>query len=301
MLDQMDKTDKTVMKLAILGDLHFSDYTRSELEACRDRVFHEWFRQIGDLNPDLVIAVGDTTNWGMPTELTALQGIIAQSHLPFLAITGNHDCYTLAKADLAPFFLGDYEPVVTDEIYCRVDRQNVRLLFLDTAKPREAKDYGGYLTESQGLWLQEQIADYNQRPDLQQLLVFGHHPLKETTSRTEELKLHIENTDFILPILQTLKRPTGYYFCGHNHQHSIVDRQGWCYVQTASPWDCLSFRWVTIALDNVSIETGHFQWKDDRHKQDWQTAYQSIPHFSAKSWEFANNKPVDESTYNLGA
>jgi 3',5'-cyclic AMP phosphodiesterase CpdA len=280
---------KRPMQLAILGDLHFPDYTNSDLEACRDRVFQEWFRQIADLNPDLVIAVGDTTNWGMLTELTTLQTIVSRSCLPFLAIVGNHDCYTLSKAELAPFFLGKYSPVVQDELYCCVDREDFRFIFLDTAKPREAKDYGGWLTETQGKWLEEQIADYNQRPDLKQLLVFGHHPLKDTTTRTEEFKLNIENSDFVLSILETLQRSTGYYFCGHNHQHSLIDRDGWCYVQSAAPWDCLSFRWVTIASDSVSIETRHFQWKDEQCKEDWQRAYQSVPHFTAKTWEFANN------------
>ena len=111
------------MQLAILGDLHFSDYTTSDLEACRDRVFEEWFRQIADLNPDLVIAVGDTTNWGMPTELNALQTIVSRSGLPFLAIVGNHDCYTLSKAELSCFFLGEYSSVEKDELYCCVDRE----------------------------------------------------------------------------------------------------------------------------------------------------------------------------------
>ncbi|MEY2979523.1 MAG: metallophosphoesterase family protein [Prochlorotrichaceae cyanobacterium] len=284
-------------KLAILGDLHFPNYTSSNLEVCRDRVFRDWFRQIAELNPDLVIAVGDTTNWGMIEELTRLRTIVSESNLPFIAIAGNHDCYSLPKAELAPFFLGDYTSVASDQLYCSFDRANIRFILLDTAKPKEARDYGGWLPAEQGEWLREQIRDYNQQPNLKQLLVFGHHPLKETTTRTEEHKLHIENTDFILPILETLERPTGYYFCGHNHQHSIVQKNQWCYVQSAAPWDCLSFRWVTIASEPrlektptpVEIEVRYFQWQDDHSKKDWQIAYQSIPHFTAKTWEFANN------------
>jgi 3',5'-cyclic AMP phosphodiesterase CpdA len=278
------------IKIAVLGDLHYSHYATPELQDCCDRVFREWFRQIVALAPDFVIAVGDITQWGKPQEFTGLWGIIHEFRVPFIAVPGNHDCYTLEKPELAPFFLGKHHSVDPHELYCVFDEQEVRFILLDTAKPKLAQDYGGWLTESQGHWLEKQIDDFNQNSRLKKLLIFAHHPLKNTTSRTEELKLHIENSDFVVPILHTLKRTPGYYFCGHNHQHSLLTTEQWWYIQSAAPWDCLSFRWVTFSEDlPLTIETRHFDWHNESLKQDWQAASGAIPYFTAKSWEFANN------------
>lgn len=286
------------MRFAVLGDLHYSDYSTPELEACRDRVFRAWFTQMATLKPDFVFAVGDITQWGKLTELAGLKAIVEETKIPFIAITGNHDCYTLNKPELAPFFLGGYSSASTEELYTQFDRGCTRFILLDTAKTKEAEDYGGWLTDAQGQWLREQIANYNEQSDFKQLMIFGHHPLAHTTSRSQELKMNMENSEIVFPIFQTLKRSAGYYFCGHNHQHSLVQQAPWCYVQTAAPWDCLSFRWVTIAGDSrahsnqITIETIHFDWSQESLQQDWELAHHSIRHFTSKPWEYANHSGI---------
>ena len=66
------------MRFVVLGDLHYSDYLNVDHAMARDRIFAQLFAQIRALKPDLVFAVGDTTNVGAMTEIVGLETIAEQ-------------------------------------------------------------------------------------------------------------------------------------------------------------------------------------------------------------------------------
>ncbi|MEO1131490.1 MAG: metallophosphoesterase [Cyanobacteria bacterium J06639_1] len=265
------------MRCVFLGDLHYSDYPERAHAEARDRLFAEWFRQIGELNADFAFAVGDTTNQGSMSEMQGLQAIADASSLPLVRITGNHDCYNLPKSELAPFFLGDCESHSDEHLYAYFDVGSTRFVLTDTSRDRDDENYGGFVAREQLQWLSETLADFEQQKRLHHAIVMGHHPLHDTTRRSTGLMLQIANSPEVETSLASLQQKNGLYFCGHNHNHSIHTRNNWHHVQTANPLDCRSFRLVTLTNTSATVETIDFNLSDPELASDFETVRHNIP------------------------
>lgn len=284
------------MRCVFLGDLHYSDYPDRAHADARDRLFADWFQQVGEVGADFVFAVGDTTNLGSMTEMQGLQAIVNASGLPFVRVTGNHDCYSLSKLALAPFFLGDRDSHSRDSLYTYFDVGSTRFVLTDTARDRDYEDYGGFVAAEQVQWLAETLADFEQQEHLQHAIVMGHHPLRDTTRRSTELMLHIANSSEVQTAFATLHRTTGLYFCGHNHNHSIHTRDNWHYIQTGNPLDCRSFRLVTLSEAGVQVDTLDFDLSDPSLAADFDLVRHNIPAgFTPQPFEESYGEERDRS------
>jgi 3',5'-cyclic AMP phosphodiesterase CpdA len=267
------------MRFAILGDLHFSDYPNPDWAVARDRLFTHFFEQVVALQPELVFAVGDTTNRGSLSEVTGLAAIAAASQVNLICVTGNHDCYSLSKSELAPFFLGGHKSMSAVDLYTYFDVGSTRFVLMDTARERDADNFGGFVAAKQLDWLTETIAEFNGCDRHSHLVVLGHHPLYGTTRRSTEAMLNIANSDATAQVFAQLTNKVGVYFCGHNHTHSIYrsNPDNWHHVQTANPLDCSSFRLVSIEDDRIDIETLDFDLGDELLQANFETARHHIP------------------------
>jgi 3',5'-cyclic-AMP phosphodiesterase len=273
------------MRFVVLGDLHYSEYPSSEYAAARDRTFTAFFSQIAALKPDYVFAVGDTTNYGTPIELPGLAEIVRNTGVNLICTTGNHDCYSLPKDQLAPYFLGGKTSVSQTDLYTAFDAETVRFILLDTARDRDYERYDGYVSPEQLSWLDNQIEDFNSKTAPQYLVVMGHHPFYDTTRRSAEVMLNIENSSEVKAVMAKLARKPGFYFCGHNHCHSIteLDGNGWYHIQSADPLDCQSFRLVTLTENKIELETISFDLSDRQLYEDYKLTRFNIPaHFTPK-------------------
>jgi len=124
----------------------------------------------------------------------------------------------------------------------------------------------------------------------------GHHPLRGTTRRSNGTMLQIENGAALAAAFSSLRRKTGFYFCGHNHNHSIYQQDPWCYVQTADPLDCKSFRLVSLADHQVDIQTLDFDFSDSQLQQDFEITRSRIPSgFTPQDWTVANGEAADRT------
>jgi 3',5'-cyclic-AMP phosphodiesterase len=292
------KKEVNIMRFVVLGDLHYAEYTQPEHAAARDRLFTAFFSQIAKLQPDFVFAVGDTTNYGTFDEVSGLAGIVSACGVPLICITGNHDCYSMPKTELAPYFLGGQVSHSPSELYTAIDSGLARFILLDTARDRDYDRYDGYVSPEQLEWLNGKIVQFNQLTTPRYLVAMGHHPIYNTTRRSEETMLNIENSSEVRAAFAKLERKPGFYFCGHNHCNSIseMDEVGWYHVQTADPLDSKSFRLVILSEDKVEIETLDFDLSDRNLYEDYKLARFNIPaHFTPNPYERAQGELHERS------
>ncbi len=284
------------MRFVILGDLHYSDYREPDQIEARERLFKTWLSQVAALQPDVVFAIGDTTNRGTLSEMQGLQAIIQESGLNFVRVTGNHDCYSLSKPELAPFFLGGRTPVSADEIYTSFDTALVRFVVLDTARDRDRERYDGFVSDAQLAWLGQEIEKFNRESGPRYLMALGHHPIFGTTRRSSEEMLQIQNSEAVNEKFALLQRGPGFYICGHNHSHSLFgpDAIGWYHVQTADPLDCRSFRLITVTEERVEVEVVDFDMSDPTLAADFETARSTIEAgFHPQEFDWVYGKPEE--------
>jgi Icc protein len=98
-------------------------------------------------------------------------------------------------------------------------------------------------------WLRDQLEKSGIKP----VFVFAHHPVFGTTARSNMEKMSIDPRIDMLAVLNKKKGP-GFYFCGHNHVNSIVQQDGWYYIQTAACLDVPAFRRVELKDRKVQID-----------------------------------------------
>jgi 3',5'-cyclic AMP phosphodiesterase CpdA len=230
------------MRLALLGDLHYSSMSHGteEVKAARVRAFEHMLKAFLNEEADFHISIGDLTHEGTAQELQSIFSILAKSERSFIHVLGNHDTYSLPKQEIST--------LTGQPCYRAIDTPHAKLIFLDTTKEMNRSDWGGELDEEQLSWLEGQLTDSHQK----QVLLFGHHPVFDTTARSTLDKLYIRPQDEIRDVLNS--RPKGgIYFCGHNHMNSIVKQGNWHYVQTAACLDVPAYRVIDVHEGEVTI------------------------------------------------
>lgn len=230
------------MRLALLGDFHFSkmNHGTEEMKESRARAYQIMLQAFLEEQADLYVSIGDLTHEGLPEELEEIFSIIWESGRSFVHVLGNHDTYSIPKQDITA--------ITGQARYQMLDTPYARLLFLDTTQEMNRNDWGGELDEEQQAWLSQQLQEAGGK----QVLLFGHHPVFDTTSLSTLDKLYIRPRDMMRQVLNK-KAGGGLYFCGHNHMNSIVQQGDWHYVQTAACLDVPAYRIIEIDADEVRI------------------------------------------------
>jgi 3',5'-cyclic AMP phosphodiesterase CpdA len=292
------------MRFVILGDLHYANYSDPAVAAARDRVFEAFFRQVAALQADLVFAIGDTTNRGTLEELRGQDEVAARTGLKLIRITGNHDADSYEKAELAPFFLGDYPSASPDELYTAFDFGGVRFVLLDSSRVKcSSLNWSGYVSDAQLEWLAGQVEQFNaiKSGELQTFdaspdyfVVLTHHPMYGTTTLSKDNWYNIDNSEAVRQVLARLKYGPGLYICGHNHINSIFgpDENNWYYLQAGAPLLCESFRLITVDEGGLNVETVDFDLSDPTLYADFDTTRRKMqPEFTVVERKMVYGKP----------
>lgn len=243
------------MRFVLLGDLHYSAYSDKTHRELREEFFNRLFQSVKDLRPDAVIAIGDTTDDGLPGEFEGLHANAARNGVSFVTVNGNHDVLALSKQELA-FYTGNRFPYFT--LYFNpltglsevTDPNAARFLILDTPKEKNARDHGGFVNSAQFAWLTNQVLESGNAP----LFVFGHHPLTGATRYSNFPMLAIDNSKEVWQALSAKRLGKCFYFCGHNHANSIARRGNWHFIQTAAPLRTSDFRLIEFTSEKVSLQ-----------------------------------------------
>ncbi|MCJ8014907.1 metallophosphoesterase [Paenibacillus sp. KQZ6P-2] len=231
-----------MMKLALLGDLHYHEIDRSipGLEEARTAFYHHVLEQFLNLDADLYISLGDLTNYGLTSELQEVYALLKRQDKRFIHVLGNHDLYGQTRSEVLR--------ITGQQRYHVLDTEEAMLVFLDTAKEMDFEDWGGWLDFEQLEWLESRVISSNEKP----LLVFGHHPIYRTTKGSVREKGSIHPNIDMWSILNQNKG-IGIYFNGHTHMDSIVQQQDWSFVQMSACLDQPGFRLVDIGNEAIRI------------------------------------------------
>lgn len=230
------------MKLILMGDLHFPelDETIPGLVDARDGFYQTFLGRFLEIDADAHISLGDLTNYGTPLELKGVYEILKSRDRNFYHVLGNHDLYAQPRKEVLS--------MTGQARYHAIDTDRAVLAFLDTAKEMDYEDWGGWVDEEQLQWFEEVVKASGSKP----LLVFAHHPVYNTTKRSEIDKGSIHPSIDMGRILRQ-KEGVGIYFNGHTHVDSIVKQDNWTFVQLSACLDQPAFRVVEMGQHEVRI------------------------------------------------
>jgi len=230
------------MKIAIIGDLHYSvlDETVPGLIEARRDFYQAFLEKFLDVEADLHISLGDLTNYGHTEELVNVYSILRESDRNFYHVLGNHDLYAQTRTNVLNI-TGQkrYHSIITDDVI---------LVFLDTARERDYTNWGGWMDEEQLEWFEGVV----KASGTKLLFVFAHHPVYDTTKSSTNVNGSIHPDIDMWKILDQ-KEGTAIYFNGHTHVESIEQKKNWHFVQLAACLDLQSIRIVELDADSIRI------------------------------------------------
>lgn len=236
------------MRFIVLGDMHYSFYADPALTQGRELFFDSLLAEIADQKPDLVFSIGDAVNEGKPQEFESFLSLVKKRGLRdrFLIVPGNHDVLRMPKAALQSFlqpparlFPGYELPATT---YYSFSLEQAHFIVLDSSQEMNESNWGGSLGTKQLHWLGQEIEAYNRADWPKVLVVLAHHPLKDTTTRSEEDMMNILESQEMWKQLEKLHRGRSLYFNGHNHSNSITTRNKWAFVQAGAIYRTSDYR-----------------------------------------------------------
>ncbi|SFE07991.1 Calcineurin-like phosphoesterase [Paenibacillus catalpae] len=230
------------MRLILMGDLHYHDIDEAVegLREARAAFYETYLGRFLEMDANYHISLGDLTNYGTVSELREVYEILGSKERSFIHVLGNHDLYAQKKMDVLRM-TGQKE-------YHAIDAGKAILVFLNTAKEMDFEDWGGWIDEEQLHWFEQTVKTSGSKP----MLVFAHHPVFETTARSEKEKGSIHPDIDMWSILKQ-KQGQGLFFNGHTHVDSIIRQHNWTFVQLSAGLDQHGFRIVDMKEDEIRI------------------------------------------------
>jgi 3',5'-cyclic-AMP phosphodiesterase len=241
---------KMTLRIALIGDIHYPTLASQPKHIqARDEFFRHVFQEFFSLDADVYICVGDVTHTGHADEWNGIANLLEPYEgKPFRFVLGNHDTLVETKASVLSR--------MHQSRYFTEDFGDVRLMFIDTTHERRRDNWGGVVDKHQLDWIRSE-ENHMDTP----LLLFGHHPLYNTTAHSSDRMMYIENSAELEAAVDRAHRPV-IYFNGHNHAQSIVKhpgRENWTCIQTASILSGLCFRTIDVNVHrdatSIKIET----------------------------------------------
>ncbi|MDT0162806.1 MULTISPECIES: metallophosphoesterase [Bacillaceae] len=230
------------MKIAMIGDLHYPAINEEVLglKEARTAFYETFMNYFLDIEADFHVSIGDLTNFGLPNELEEIYSIIRQKDRTFYHALGNHDVYAMTKKEVLA--------ITGQKQYHSFENEKAVFAFLDTAREMNYEDWGGWMDEEQLNWFETVVAASGSKP----LLVFAHHPVYNTTTRSDGEKGSIHRDIDMWKVLSQ-KKGLGVYFNGHTHVDSIVQQNNWTFVQKSACLDQQAVRVIEIGQEEISV------------------------------------------------
>jgi Icc protein len=270
------------MRIAVIGDLHYPELNadNQHIAGARQEFYETFMDRFFSIPADLYVSIGDLTNYGTAEELESIYSIIRRSGKNFVHVLGNHDVYGLKRKEVLE--------ITQQQRFHLVETDSAMLAFLDTTREQDLKDCGGVLDPVQQEWLESVVEYSGETP----LLVFGHHPIHATTTKSDEMMHYVHPLQPIQAILQK-KQGQGLYINGHNHYNSIALRKRWTFLQIAAVLDEQAARIIDVTDSLISISS--MDLSDPLLKVQGQTIGEAINHFRLREESLGTEADLQHS------
>lgn len=258
------------MKVIVMGDLHYPaiDKTIPGLHEARNAFYEQLVNRFFDIEADFHVSIGDLTNFGLASELQEVYSLLTAEDKTFYHALGNHDLYSMTRHEVLE--------LTGQARYHSFETEQAVFAFLDTAKELDFEDWGGWIDAVQLQWFESVVKESGMKP----LIVFAHHPVYDTTKRSDTDKGSIHPSIDMWKILDQ-KVGVGVYVNGHTHIDSIEAIDNWTFVQTSACLDQQAFREINIT--DTAIEITAIDVADEELSNYAATIYSNIDHFTHRS------------------
>ncbi|USG65072.1 metallophosphoesterase [Brevibacillus ruminantium] len=233
------------MKIAVMGDLHYpsrhgvTKRLEEHVIESRDSFYSNYLKSFFKQEADIYVSVGDLTNFGTKDEFEEVYEYIRSYNKPFYQTLGNHDLYSMPRREVLELTKMNGNFVMEEEVV---------LLFLETARELDRGNFDGWVTNEQLEWLEKVIDGSGEKT----MIVFAHHPVYDTTARSNKNMLSVHPSIDLWSVLNK-KKGKGIYVNGHTHTDSIVEKENWTFVQISAVLDDQSVRILELDHDQVSV------------------------------------------------
>ncbi len=239
------------MRIACISDLHYTSM-RFRRRAKRDlnRAFYrEFFRTFFSVEADLYVCLGDFTHFGTKRQLREVFSLIHETKRPeqqFEAVIGNHDVLFGRKQNFQ-----DISGL--DPLYRSIETEDLRLLFLDTARVAAFRKNSSIMAIDQSRWICDQLLTSGEKPTI----AFAHHPCNNVRMTDSEGRYL---THMSLDAVLELKDGPGFYINGHKHKDCFYTSKNWAFLQLNDILDEPTIRVFDVqggelSMHSVSIRT----------------------------------------------
>ncbi len=229
-----------IMRIAIISDIHLAARDAPNAAGLAD-LFRLAVDKVRELNVDWVILLGDVVEKGVITEYSLAREILRPLFPKLKVIPGNHEYLEGTPSDFRNAWL--VEPATADLM------GNLPVMRFNTGvEGQKQEEYFGRVTASQ-LRLLDVLLET--RPNLP-LLLFTHHPLRDTVRRSEEFNFAIENSPEVRSRLE--KHAGGaVVFSGHTHWQSVAKLSERVTCIGCPPLGFWPHAFLTVEIDSNSI------------------------------------------------
>lgn len=270
------------MKLAQISDFHWTRAPLNPLGFCSKRligvanwlvnrkgIFSEKALEVlpetlQEMQVDRVLLGGDFTSTALAREFAAARKFVERLKAPWIAIPGNHDCYTVMSFLMKRFYRSFRNPKPHGGF--QLEREGVEahhlkdgwwLVAIDTARP-SLMSRGHFSKKLEG-HLRRLLA---QLPPKDSILVFNHYPFFQNDLPSRSLV----RSDALETLVREDKRIRAYLH-GHTHRHIIADLQSAGYPIVLDG-GCAAFTergsWNLLDLDECGMTVDVVRWDGKR-------------------------------------
>lgn len=187
------------MKIRFISDLHYTDPTLFSTAKAKAHDFYIKYvlDQLFSKSADLYISLGDLINNGTKLEIKNTYAWIAEhpkAATKFHHLSGNHDLLLYDRSEWpGTYFKGNYFQSF----------EGFHILYLETSRIKNVSNYGGFIAPETVFQLTEIIEQTGEEP----LLVFAHHPLKNTSRLSWSKMMHVDEDCNLQIVLAKKKGP----------------------------------------------------------------------------------------------
>lgn len=273
------------MRIAQVSDFHFTHLTWNPFRLFSKRFFGNlnWFlcrrkhffeEQLAPLPElfdrleiDWVFLGGDFTTSAMPEEYRKAQHFVKKISKPWIAIPGNHDCYTKTSyrnKHFYRYFTNKRKAIVHPVEFFTLKEHGIEAHFLtkgwwaialDTAQATNPYSSEGLLSEKLKDYILEVLALI---PQEESILLINHYPFFQNDQPRRNLigAKELENLIKQQPRIRL-------YLHGHTHRHTVADLQNANLPIVLDSGSCAQGRkgaWNLIDLTDKGCKVSTYRW-----------------------------------------